>query len=274
VREAQGPSPRIEDCIEVHLARHAPTGRALYLTTLALTIAAAAALPLVRVPVTVQAGGILRPTIERQEARAAESGIVRTVYMRDGARVSAGDTLVVLDATSVAARLATLDSIAQARDAELSDLTTLLDAGEAATPTMTLRTRHRRQQFREHTAVMAELTARADAEQRETDRLRALLARGFAPPDQVERQEAILRSARAAVGEHRERMRSHWSEAHARTADELRRQAAERAELIDALARHAVISPVAGTVELSASLSAGSVLQRGERVATISPNTD
>ena len=122
--------------------------------------------------------------------------------------------------------------------------------------------------------MLTELIARAEVEQRETERLRSLLARGFAAPDQVERQEATLRTARAAVGELRERMGSHWSEAHARTADELRRLSAERVELTDALARHAVIAPVAGTVEMAASISAGSVLQRGEQVATISPNTD
>ena len=274
MRDSLLPETPIEDCIEVHLARHAPTGRALYLTTLALTIAAAAALPLVRVPITVQASGNLRPTIERQEARAAESGIVHTVHMRDGARVRAGDTLVLLDQQSVAARLATLDSIAGAREADLSDLTALLDADEATIPIAALRTRHRGQQAREHAAMLTELTARADVEQREAERLRALLARGFAAPDQVERQEATVRTVRAAVGEHRERMRSDWSEAHARAADELRRLSAERAELTDALARHAVIAPVAGTVEMAASLSAGSVLERGERVATISPNTD
>jgi membrane fusion protein, peptide pheromone/bacteriocin exporter len=274
VRETPGPSPLVEDCIEVHLARHTPTGRPLYLTTLALTIAAAAALPLVRVPVTVQAIGVLRPTVERQEARAAESGIVRAVLVRDGARVLAGDTLVLLDQESIAARLATLDSIGQAREAELSDLTTLLDADDAAIPTAALRTRHRRQQLREHAALLTELSARAEAAARETDRLQTLLARGFAAPEQVERQEATLRTARAAMGEHRERMASQWSEAHARTAEELRRLSAERAELTDAYARRAVIAPVAGTVEMAASLSAASILERGERVATISPNTD
>ena len=267
-------APLIDDCVEVHLARHAPTGRALYLTTLALTVAAAAALPMVQVPITVQASGILRPTIERQEARAAESGIVHAVFARDGERVRAGDTLLVLDVGSVAVRLATSDSIAQARASELADLATLLDAGDSVVASRDLRTTHRRQQSREHAVTLTELIAREAAEQRETDRLHALLARGFIAPEQVERQDGTQRAAAAAVREHLERTRSQWSEAHARMADELRRLSAERAELADALGRHVVIAPVAGTVELAASLSAGSVLQRGERVATVSPNTE
>jgi membrane fusion protein, peptide pheromone/bacteriocin exporter len=101
-----------------------------------------------------------------------------------------------------------------------------------------------------------------------------LLARGFAAVEQVDRQDESERAAIAAVRDHAERTRSAWSDDHARLADEVRRLAVERAELIAALARHVVIAPVEGTVELAASLSPGSVLERGERVATLSPNTE
>lgn len=273
MRDTLLPAPLLEDCVELHLARHAPTGRALYLTTLALTVASIAALPIVRVPVTVQANGILRPSIERQESRAAESGIVRAVYARDGGSVRAGDTLALLNDASVALRLAATDSLARARQTELADLTTLLNAGDTVVAPRHLGTAFRRQQSREHQAILTELIAREAAQRHEGHRLRALRARGFVAPEQLERQDAAQRTAQSAVREHLERFRSGWSEAHARIADELRRLSAERAELADALSRHAVVAPVDGTIEMAASLSPGSVLQRGERVATISPNT-
>ena len=164
MRDALVPPALVEDCVEVHLARHAPSGRALYLATLALTICAASALPIVQVPITVQANGILRPSIERREARAAESGIVRAVYVRDGERVRAGDTLLGLDGGSVATRLAASDSIADSREADLADLTTLLDADDAPFVTRELRTPYRRQQSREHSAILTELLAREAAD--------------------------------------------------------------------------------------------------------------
>jgi membrane fusion protein, peptide pheromone/bacteriocin exporter len=274
MREPMVPAPLVEDCIEVHLARHAPTGHALYLTILATTVAGAMAMPLVQVPVTVQANGVIRPAIERQEARAAESGIVHIVYTTDGAPIRAGDTLLALDARPVRARLAATDSLAREREQDLADLTSLLDAGDTLVPGQSLRTSYRRQQSREHATILVELHARAEAQGREADRLRALLARGFVAPEQIERQEGAQRTAQAAVREHVERMRSTWSDARARITDELRRLATERADLREALARHLVIAPVDGTVEMAAALSPGSVLQQGERIATISPNTD
>jgi membrane fusion protein, peptide pheromone/bacteriocin exporter len=266
------PHSLVEDCVEVHLARHAPTGRGLYLATLGLALAAAAVLPFVRVPVTIQASGILRPIIERQEARAAESGIVRAVYSRDGQRVGAGDTLLILNHSHVAVQLAAVDSITRVRRRELGDLTRFL-SGDGPVDVVNLRTAHRRQQAREHAGVLIGLTARVAAEERELSRMQALLDRGFAALDQFQRQAESVREARAAVNEHQERIRSQWTEAYAKAVDELQRLSAERAELADALARHAVLAPVDGTIEMPTSVSAGSVLQRGERVATISPNT-
>ena len=275
MRDIVVPASLVHDCVEVHLARHAPSGRALYLTTLALAITAAASLGVIEVPVTVQANGTVRPIVERQDARAAESGIVRSVAARDGALVDAGDTLLTLDETSIAARLAASDSIARVQTADLADLATILQANDvAALAVADIRGAHRRQQLREYASIEAELIARAAVERRERERLQQLHTRGFATPEQVERQDALHRAADAAVREHRERARTQWSESHARLADELRRRDAERAGLVETLAHYAVLAPIGGTIELSTSLSPGSVLQRGERIASISPNTE
>ena len=246
--EALVPSAFVEDCVEVHLAHHAPTGHALYWTVVALTIAAAAAMPLVQVPLTVQATGVIRPVIERRDARIAESGIVRDLYVDDGDRVRAGDTLLTHDAPLGTPRHATSHTIMATRRKDLGDLTILLGTDDALLPWQRLESPHRRQQAREHRTMLIELNARAGAARRDAERLRALLARGFAAPEQVETHAGAQRTAEAAVREHVERMRSAWSDARAAIADELPRLTAEHVELTEALARHAVLAPVEGTV--------------------------
>jgi HlyD family secretion protein len=268
------PSSLVADCLEVHLARHAPTGRALYLTLIALAIGGGAAMPVVQVPVTVQATGVIRPIIERHDARVGGSGVVRAIYVGNGDRARAGDTLLALDDHAIGARLSAADSIARLRADELLDLTAMIEGDETVMSRTALRTPHRRQQLGEHAAITSELSARVVTAHREGERLQRLLARGFATPEQVEHHAAVERSAEAAVHEQAVKMRSTWSDARARIAEELLRLSAERAELREARARHYVIAPVDGTVEMSASLSPGSVLQGGERVATLSPNTE
>ena len=268
------PAAHVEDCVEAHIARHAPSGTALYLTIIGLVMTGAASMPFIQVPVVVQADGIVRPSIERQEARAAESGFVRSVRVVNGAQINAGDTLITLDVEGVRTRLALLDSIAEAQAEDLADLEALLAAPDATLMQVGVRTAHRRQQLREHLAFEADLLASAAVEGREAARLRELHSRGFATAEQTEQQNAAQYAAEAAVRAHRDRARSQWSDHYAGLTVERRRIEADRSSLIEMLSRYAVVAPVAGTVELAMMLSPGSVLERGERVATISPNTD
>lgn len=264
----------VEDCVEAHIARHAPSGTALYLTIIGLVMTGAASMPLIRLPVVVQANGIVRPSIERQEARTAESGIVHSVRVVDGAHVNAGDTLITLDVGGVRTRLALLDSIAQAQTEDLADLEALLAAQDTTHAQVDVRTAHRRLQLREHLAIEADLLASAAVEGREAARLKELHSRGFATAEQTERQDAARYAAGALVRAHRDQARTQWSDDYANLTVERHRIEAERSSLVETLSRYAVIAPVAGTVELAVTLSRGSVLERSERVATISPNTD
>lgn len=264
----------VEDCVEAHIARHTPSGKTLYLTIIGLVIAGAASTPFIQVPIVVQADGIVRPSVERQDARAPESGIVRSVRVMDGSQVNAGDTLITLDVEGVRTRLALLDSIAQAQSDDLADLEALLAAQGTTFAHVGVRTAHRRQQLSEHLAIEANLVARAAVEAREAARLRELHSRGFATAEQTEQQDAAQYEATAAVRGHHDRARTQWSADHADLTVDRHRTEAERSSLVEMLARFVVVAPVAGTVELTVTLSPGSVLERGERVATISPNTD
>lgn len=268
------PASYAEDGIEAHIARHAPSGRVLYLTVIVLVMTGAASMPFIQVPVVVQADGIVRPSIERQDARAAESGIVDAVYVVNGAVVKAGDTLLTLDIQGVRTRMALLDSIAAAQAEDLIDLGTLLAATDTTFVDIDVRSRQRRQQLTAHAAVEADLLATATLAHREAGRSRALHARGFATTELIEEREAAEYAADAAVRAHREQRRAQWFDDQARLTAEHHRLESERSGLREALSRYAVVAPVAGTVDLTALLSPGSVLQRGESVASISPNTE
>jgi HlyD family secretion protein len=256
------------------MARHASSGKGLYLTVIGLVIAAIVSMPFIQVPVVVQSDGIVRPSVERQEARAAESGIVAAMYVVNGAHVDAGDTLLTLEVEGVRARLALLDSLAHAQADDLADLAALLAASDTTFGDATVRSPHRRQQLIEHATVEVDLLALATLARREADRARALLSRGFATAEDVDHYEAEERSAVAAVRAHREQTRTRWSDDYTRITAESRRLDSERSSLLETLSRYAVVAPVTGTVELTTLLSRGSVLQRGETVAIISPNTE
>lgn len=273
MREHLTPATELADCIEVHLATHQPRGTILYLCILGVIIAGVAALPFIRVPITAQADGMLRPVIDRHDVRTIDGGTIASVRTRDGATVTAGDTLLVLVHEALSSRLATIDSLIAVSSADLRDLDILALTPLANLTSLHLATAHREQQRRERAHGLRERATRLYEAQRTHARIRQLHSHGFATSEQLEAQSILERTASAAIDEYEKRAHTEWAEARATRAAELLRLSADRADVMAALQQRTVRAPVSGTVELTAHLSPGSVVGREERVATISPDT-
>src|SRR5438445_11223498 len=129
------PADALDDSLETHLARYARAGRGVYFATLTLVIAAATALPVVKVNVTVRSPGIIRPATEKQEIHALVSALAAQVLVRDNQTVTQGDTLVLLHATPLDDRAALLDVRLLEKQGLLADLTVLLARSDATVHT-------------------------------------------------------------------------------------------------------------------------------------------
>lgn len=267
------PIETLEDTVEVYLNRHTRRSHAIYLVVVAAVIGALAALPLVRVSVTIGAPGVLRPALDLQQVRAAVSGAVASVPVRRGQRVTRGDVLLVLSSTAVGARLRLLERRRDdvlARRAELERLVagwTDLARVEVTSPELR----------QERALVLEELRQnelRVSSAASEAERVRPLGLRGLVSVQEVEAREAELRQARAAGALTLSRQRTAWE---TRRAD-LRREAADLSGEVDRLreevARHTLTAPATGTVEDLTFEVTGAFVPAGEVVATVSPDKD
>ena len=99
---------------------------AVYGAGLACLCGAGLLLAVVRVDVTARAPGLLRPALERHRVAAGAAGIVESVTGRPGARMHAGDLLLVLRPDALAPRLAAAESTATELGARAADLAHLI----------------------------------------------------------------------------------------------------------------------------------------------------
>jgi membrane fusion protein, peptide pheromone/bacteriocin exporter len=264
-RPALLPGAAIADTLEVYLARTAVRRRPVYLAAVAAVAAALLALPLVRVDVSVQAGGLVRPVMEKSEVQAPVSGRIAAFPVRRNQRVQRGDALARLEtgeldqeAGALRARVAQLDAFT----ADLERLTS--GSGGPATP------RYQREaaQLR---GELAEVELSRERAARELERATALLERGLGPAADVEARRHEVAEAAAAARLAAERWRSRWQAELAQLRLERADAAAALARVGEARSLHAVAAPVAGTVEELASVAPGSFVQAGTRLAVISP---
>ena len=263
----------IEDTLEFYFTDQRRAGRAIYVAILALVIGTLASLPFVRVGVTVQSSGIIRPEVERQSVRSAVTGVIDRVQLRPNQQVRRGDTLAVVRDPGTEERLRQLGAEEAEADAAIRDLERLVrSAGDGESDVTGLATPRYR---REHAAYASELARIAVSERRarqDVERVAALVAKDFAPRQELEDREMDLARATAERRATVDRAVSDWQAALTSARAAMLRTRSSRAQGEHDLARTALVAPVDGTVTETRSLSPGSFVQAGEELALVSPS--
>ena len=269
------PVDLVPDLLDAHLARYDVSGHGLYTAVLLLVAGTAAALPVVRVDVLVQASGIVRPALEKHEVRAARAGTVARLLVQDGARVARGAVLLALDPAAVRARAGAIDERLRDARADLADLTALAArAARAGAPlgAATLRTPRRRAERARHEATLNEARLRVAAAAVRARRTAALASRALASVAEAEADRAAAAEAEAALATVARRQESEWAAALAVAREQLAALVADSAAAAHDADDLLVRAPVDGTVEQVARVAAGSFVAGGAPVAVVSPD--
>ena len=263
------PADALDDSLETHLARYARAGRGVYFATLTLVIAAATALPVVKVNVTVRSPGIIRPATEKQEIHALVSGLAAQVLVRDNQTVAQGDTIVLLHATALDDRAALLAARVLEKQGLLADLTLLLSRSDPA-----LHTADYQREYRQFVTEVRDNRLAQERARRETARVRDLYRTQATTASDLEDKEFRLAQLQSQGRMILERYRGRWQTALTSLRSDLQDLASQQAQVAEQRAAYTITAPASGTVELVASLSAGSPVQEGELLAVISPRSD
>lgn len=263
------PADALDDSLETHLARYARAGRGVYFATLTLVIAAATALPVVKVNVTVRSPGIIRPATEKQEIHALVSALAAQVLVRDNQTVAQGDTIVLLHATALDDRAALLAARVLEKQGLLADLTLLLSRSDPA-----LHTADYQREYRQFVTEVRDNRLAQERARRETARVRDLYRTQATTASDLEDKEFQLAQLQSQGRMILERYRSRWQTALTSLRSDLQDLASQQAQVAEQRAAYTITAPAWGTVELVASLSAGSPVQEGELLAVISPRSD
>lgn len=230
-----------------------------------------AALPIVRVPISAQSTGMLRPSAEKTEIHPLVAGTITYLRVRENQTVKKGDTLLVLQSGAMQAQLM-LNTRQQAEKAAFTqDLDALV---RGATPAGGLRTQLYGQQAAQLHYQQQQLRSQLDKSSRELATAQRLyeskvIAR-IELEDKAFAHRKLLDQARVLA----ETQRSQWqADLHTYRASlaELREQ---QQQLRQESRLYVLTAPVAGTVQQLAGKYAGSYVQAGELLGTISPDGD
>ncbi|HET6764376.1 MAG TPA: HlyD family efflux transporter periplasmic adaptor subunit [Longimicrobiaceae bacterium] len=261
-----------ENSLEALISDDARRSHAIYLLLIGTLLAAIVALPLVRVNVTVQSPGLIRPATGKHELKARASGVVDSVLVHDNEHVAAGQPVAVLRA----ATLDEQDRLLGSQTGELRgfahDLQLLVALREGAGASG-FQTARYRQAYAQFANEVREAESRRAQAARELERARALGQRDLAPASEVEQKEFALAQARAEAASVRERFLAGWQADLTQVRGQLRDLQAQAGKLKEDRSLYTITAPVEGTIEELRPVSPGSFVAQGEQLATLSPSS-
>ncbi len=263
------------DLLETHLARTSRSAHEIYWVVVLLIVGGLSSLGLVTVDVYVSAAGVIRPTLEKHALTVAVDGVVEFASLEPASTVERNQVVLRIRAHPTEAQQKALAADLARTEQAIGDLTYLLSqSGDWSVRGDGLETMVHLQQARELEARLDEIDVRIDAARQELHRLEQQLAGEIVTPVEVEKKRYEFRKIEAQRTLIFEEARSRWADALSSARTQAWTLGAQRAQLAQTRALHEVRSPVRGSLEEVVSLSPGSFVRAGTRLAVVSPDTD
>ncbi len=280
----------VQDSIESLQREHGGSRPFIYWLTLAVTAAAVASLPLVKVDMSVGAPGQVRPALERLPVQPAVAGKIVELMVADNQPVRQGDVLLVIDTASLDARLIQNENQRAENDQTLADLGRLLGhpALISASPETDRFAQLERGDFastlpgnlttgqylRQHSMLLSEIRRLLSLRQRAVQdlaRAEALHRKGLLAEAAYDEQRYALESAERDLDLALQQTLSRWQ------SDRIERErrridlASEAKQLQELRELHVIRAPVDGTAIGFLGLHPGLFIPAEQRLGEISP---
>jgi membrane fusion protein, peptide pheromone/bacteriocin exporter len=245
----------------------------LYITVILLIVLSLCSLPIVKVSISTKATGITRPQTERTEIKPMAAGIVENINSKEGDTVLAGTVIAQLrDDNSPVETVSNTYDINQ-RQQFIHDLQ-ILTASAAATLPSALQSPVYRQQLNRFQYQLADQQASLKKVQQELDMNNTLYKEKVIARKEMFDKEVEAEKLQAGYQAFKRDQISSWQQELAKYQGELSQLSATRSKITVNKKNYEIKAPVSGVIQGINNLYAGSMVQAGQTIATISPESN
>jgi multidrug resistance efflux pump len=245
-----------------------PESRVIYLLCLLLVAGGLISLPLVRVRVSVNGRGIIRPMQEKAKIIPVITGLVEEVYVSEGDYIKMSDPILKLRSFDAARNLQLLKM-------ELADTEQYLDdlGGLLSDPVIVPVRQKYRTAYREFCHHLDYLTLMYEKARKEWTRQTGLYRDGLISEKAYDDLTFSMNKAEQEKITFVSEAKRSWQEDHTVYLDRKRTLITQVQQTEEQIRRSMILAPVSGSLEEFSGIFPGSVLQAGEIIGVISPDT-
>lgn len=246
--------------------------KVVYLLTLTFVISTALALPFISTTISTRATGITRPLTERSEIRPAISGIIERLFFKEGDLVQAGEVIAVIrDEVSPAQAISNKYDISQRRQF-VHDLK-ILTTSHGNVSFTSLNSALYKQQLNRFKYQLADQQASLRKVQRELDINNTLLKDKVIAPKEAFDKQVEDEKLKASYDAFIRNQVAQWQQELATYEAELSQLQATGSKILADKKNYHIKAPVSGVIQGINNLYEGSVVQGGQAIATLSPES-
>ena len=258
-----------EDTVESLWIQGATKSNIIYIVVLAAILIAGVLCFFIKVPITVQASGIIRPLSERTEIKSAVSGRLTEINIKEGDFVNIGDTLFKIDSDKIGLSIEEIAIELEKQREYVSDLSILLNKNRGVISSTLYRS-----QNASYRNKLSELEARESTAKKSYTRATELYKKSVIALAEMEKEEQNYTSVKNEIALSTSEQRAKWEDDMNRYQISIRDLDNRLEQFKKDITFYAVLSPVEGTVEQFSGTYIGSFVAAGNSLAIISPDTD
>jgi multidrug resistance efflux pump len=263
-------------CAESFLVRRGRCRPYVYWCALAMVAALLGALPIIKVDLTVQEFGRIRPATERSTIVAQTAGFISSLKVHDNDIVRAGDVLAVLNSRALQAKFDFNDSQTKVINQEVVDLGTLLGAVNARRPVAvtSLKTAEYIAEYQQFETQLRDAGLKMDRTNREMERSKLLLSKRVIAAKDVDEATFQANEARTALENVYRAALATWQAERVKKETGLDQLKSEAHQLAEERNLYYIKAPIDGAVIGLTGLVEGAFVQAGQSIGDISPTSD
>jgi multidrug resistance efflux pump len=260
--------------LETYLVKISARSRIIYWMIIGIIIFGIAVLPFIYVDVSVQARGYFQSDMEKQIVYTSFQGKVIFTSIRNGERVTKGDTLFVIDSETIRTQQSALlqgisENNASIRDLEILTKEDYLENNPAFRKLVTQRYKAEFANIKNQQSIQFQ---KYHKKKTEHDRNELLFKQKIIPEIDYENSLFILSSEKDNLDQILLQQKSLWQSDLAIRKIEAVKLLADFDQCTQELNNRIVLAPANGEIIQSSDIQTGSIVSPGQKIAEISPD--
>lgn len=245
---------------------------AIYIIILLLVIAGLGSLPFIHTSIATRAPGITRPLTERTEIKPITTGIIENMYYSEGDTVLSGALIASIRDDNTPVQAITNDYDIEQRKQFIHDLK-LLTSGTGNATISSLTSPVYRQQLTRYLYRLADHEASLKKVNKEMEMNTMLAREKVIAPKEMFDKEVESEKLQATYQALKREQISAWQQELAKYEADVSQLSAARTKIFTDKKNYEIKAPVTGIIQGINNLYPGNMVQTGQTIATISPES-